>query len=79
MRKKGISITVKQQFETYIEELFKQERIKNAKYYRCCLNCLLKYTNNKDIKFTEIDASFLTDYANWMQTEKLHKTLLETV
>jgi hypothetical protein len=72
IREKKISITVKQQFEKYIKELFEQERIKNAKYYRCCLNCLMKYTNNKDIEFSKIDASFLTDYANWMQKEKLH-------
>jgi len=57
-------------------ELFNQERIKNAKYYRSCLNCLLKYTKGKDIEFTQIDASFLTDYSNWMQKEKLHKNTI---
>ncbi|MCD7901694.1 MAG: site-specific integrase [Bacteroides sp.] len=74
--KKQIIFSVAKLFNTYIEELFKQERIKNAKYYRCCLNCLLKYTKGKDIEFTEIDASFLTDYSNWMQKEKLHKNTI---
>ena len=74
--KKQKSITVIKLFNTYIEELFSQERIKNAKYYRCCLNCLLKYTNNKDMEFSQIDASFLTDYSNWMQKQKLHKNTI---
>lgn len=74
--KKQKSVSVVKLFNTYIEELFNQERIKNAKYYRCCLNCLLKYTNNKNIEFSQIDASFLTDYSNWMQKEKLHKNTI---
>ncbi len=65
-------ITVKQLFDRYIEELFEQERIKNAKYYRCCLNCLMKFREGKDLLFSEIDASFLTDYSNWMKKKKLH-------
>lgn len=75
-QKKQKSISVVKLFNTYIEELFSQERIKNAKYYRCCLNCLLKYTKGKDIEFAQIDASFLTDYSNWMQKEKLHKNTI---
>ena len=74
--KKQKTISVVKLFNTYIQELFNQERIKNAKYYRCCLNCLLKYTNNKDIEFTQVDASFLTDYSNWMQKQKLHKNTI---
>jgi len=74
--KKSKSISVVKLFNTYIDELFKQERIKNVKYYRCCLNCLLKYTNDKDIEFSQIDASFLTDYSNWMQKQKLHKNTI---
>ena len=64
--KKQKSITVAKLFNAYIQELFNQERIKDAKYYSCCLNCLMKYTNNKDTEFTQIDVSFLTDYSNWM-------------
>lgn len=60
--KKHRCLTVKKLFESYAQELFDQERIKNAKYYRCCLNCLMKYTNGKDIEFMQIDSSFLTDY-----------------
>lgn len=74
--KKQKSVSVVKLFNTYIDELFKQERIKNAKYYRCCLNCLLRYTRGKDIAFSQIDASFLTDYANWMQKQKLHKNTI---
>lgn len=77
--KKQKSVSVVKLFNTYIEELFNQERIKNAKYYRCCLNCLLKYTKDKDIEFSHVDASFLTDYANWMQKESYTKILLATV
>lgn len=74
--KKHRCLTVKKLFESYIQELFDQERIKNAKYYRCCLNCLMKYTNGKDIEFIQIDSSFLTDYSNWMQKQKLHKNTI---
>lgn len=74
--KKHRCLTAKKLFESYIQELFDQERIKNAKYYRCCLNCLMKYTNGKDLEFIQIDSSFLTDYSNWMQKQKLHRNTI---
>ncbi|MDU1906223.1 MAG: site-specific integrase [Dysgonomonas sp.] len=74
--KKKTIPTVKKQFEAYIQELFEQDRIKNAKYYRCCLNCLMAFTNEKDLEFTQIDTSFLTDYSNWMKKKKLHKNTI---
>lgn len=74
--KKKPQITVKKLFERYIEELFEQERIKNAKYYRCCLNCLMNFREGKDLNFTQINASFLMEYSNWMMKKKLHQNTI---
>lgn len=65
---------VKQHFEKYIQELYAEDRIKNAKYYLCCLNCLLDFTHGRNPEFKQVDVPFLTDYTYWMQvTKKLKK------
>ncbi len=61
---------VKQHFEKYIQELYAEDRIKNAKYYLCCLNCLLDFTHGRNIEFKQINVPFLTDFVYWMQVTK---------
>ena len=68
---------VKRYFEKYIVELEMSDRIKNARYYRCCMNCLMDFTNGIDVEFKSIDGVFLNDYATWMQVKKkLHKNTI---
>ena len=61
---------IRQHFEKYIVKLETEERIKNAKYYLCCLNCLLDFTCGRNLEFKQIDVSFLNDYVYWMQVTK---------
>ena len=61
---------VKQHFDRYIEELEATDHIKNARYYRCCLNCLMAFTKGTDIELKSIDTVFLNDFATWMKVKK---------
>lgn len=61
---------VKQHFDRYIEELEATDHIKNARYYRCCLNCLMAFTKGTDIELKSIDTVFLNDFATWMKIKK---------
>ena len=60
---------VKQHFDRYIEELEATDHIKNARYYRCCLNCLMAFTKGTDIDLKSIDTVFLNDFATEYDSE----------
>lgn len=76
-KKKEEKQFIKQHFEKYIQELYAEDRIKNAKYYLCCLNCLMDFTHGRNLEFKQIDIPFLTDFTYWMQvTKKLKKNTI---
>jgi len=57
-------------FYNKIEELTKDGQIGTASSYQCAINSIMKFTEGKDLKFSEITIDWLKKYATYLKTER---------
>lgn len=67
-RKEG---TVKEIFETVIEELRQEKRIGTAQSYGNALSSILKFRKNKALSFPDVDLKFLKKYEQHLKNQDL--------
>jgi integrase len=61
------------QFEQYIKDMERQNRIGNAIAYRCAMNSLKEYAGTDKLPFNKITVQYLKDYEADMLTAKKEK------
>jgi integrase/recombinase XerD len=66
--------TVFYSYLKYIKSILQEGRIGTAMYYHCSYISLNKFRGN--VRFTEVTASFLYEYENWLKAKNVSKTTI---
>jgi integrase len=61
------------QFEQYIKDMERQNRVGNAIAYKCSLNSMKEFAGTEKLPFNKITVQFLKDYETYMLTPKDEK------
>lgn len=64
VKRKASTATVLKYFDVVIAELKANNKVGNAEVYTLCRNLVSKFSNGKDLRFTQIDFTWLTKFEN---------------
>ena len=73
-----INKTVGEYYQTYIQNLKKENRIRYAGMFEVSYSSFIKFNKHLDIPFSDIDATWLKRYELWMKEQNLSVSTIST-
>ena len=70
--------TVGEYYQTYIQNLKKESRIRYAGMFEVSYSSFIKFNKHLDIPFSDIDVSWLKRYEMWMKEQNLSTSTIST-